>query len=455
MKQTLISIGQGMLISFALALPQMVGATNPTATSVANVASNRVFTNVTDYLASLPATPRISTLPAISFSPTEGANVIQVNEMKDFPAPYQGTIKLLPTKMYVISGPISIGNNCINMNGAGMRGLDPGKDFVISSVAGAVIRSRDVDVYMEDVGVICASTETSGYDFQDLTGTRYLNIFAGCSVLDAPNVQSVGVGRVTGFNTVCIEKNFWRCKDGVKVTGNMQKWTNTLNYVTGITKGAAIEFLANAVINDVIVQSCYFVYAGEVGIKFNNGASVDQGRLTLNLFRGVTNLLVGFDSFTPGWEMSQNGVGVPDSKGMGYLYMTDNSAPTGFKTASLFSKINGMTKVLKNDKFTTGASNKFIFTGRRTTALNVFAAISAKASPSDDGNAYSIVIMKNGTEQVLPNSTVTALARNQGFQLTLQTQVEMIAGDFIEVWLKSNNNTTPIVISDLQFKISE
>jgi len=345
--------------------------------------------------------------------------------------------------------------NAINLNGASLRGSDPGKDFIISSVAGGVLRSRDVDVYMENVGVINASTETSGYDFQDLTGTKYLNVFSGCSVLDAPNIQSIGVGKVSGFNTVCIEKNYWKCRDGIKVTGNMQKWTNTLNYITGISKGAAIEFLANAVVNDVIVQSCYFVYAGEVGIKIANGAMVDQGRLTLNLFRGVQTMLSGFDSFTPGWEMQQNGVGVPDSKGQGYLFMNDNTAPTGFKTVSLFSKINGITKVLKSDKFTTAASNKFTFTGRRSTTLNVFATVSGKASSAEEGSGYSITLMKNGTEAVLPNSTVNNLSRNQGFQLTLQTQVELIAGDYVEIFLKSNNNTTPVIVSDLQFKVSE
>lgn len=400
------------------------------------------------YFAAAPATsPRAL--------PLEGANVVVVSDMKDLPSPYQGVIKLAPNKMYIVAGPVNIGTNCINLNGAGLRGNDPGKDFIISSVAGAVLRSRDVDVYMESIGVICASTETSGYDFQDLTGTKYANIFTGCSVLDAPNIASAGVGKITGFNTVCIEKNYWKCKDGIKVAGNMQKWTNTLNYVTGITKGAAVEFMDNAVVNDVIIQSCYFVYSGETGIKMNKGAMVDQGRLALNLFRGVTNLLVGFDSYTPGWEMHMNGVGVADSKGMGYLYMNDNTAPTGFKTASLYTKVNGTTKVLKSDKFTTPSSNKFVFTGKRSTTLNVFAAVSAKSSATDDGNGYSIAIMKNGTELIAPNSTVANLGRNAGFQLTLQTQVELISGDYIEVWLKSNTNTTPIVVSDLQFKVSE
>ena len=228
-------------------------------------------------------------------------NVVYVKELKDFPAPFQGVIKLLPTKMYIVSGLINIGTNAINLNGAGLKGMDPGKDGVISSVVGAVLRSRDVMVYLESFAVICASTETKAYDLVDLTGNNYLNLFAGCSVLDAPNIQSSGVGQITGFNTICMIENFWRTKDGMKLTGSMEKFTSTLNYITGISSGAGIEILSNANIKDVIIQSCYFVYAGQSGIKVNKGALVDQGRLSINLFRGVDKKLDGFDSFTPGW----------------------------------------------------------------------------------------------------------------------------------------------------------
>jgi len=408
--------------------------------------------NATDYLSKIKhIMPEKAALAPVS----ESGTIEYINSLADFPAPYQGVIKLKPNKMYVVSGFINLGLNAINLNGAGIKGFDPGKDGVISAVNGAVIRSRDADVYIESFAVICASTETKAYDFVDVTGTHFGNLFAGCSVLDAPNIQSQGVGQISGFNTICKIENYWKTADGIKVTGNMEKFTSTLNYITGISKGAAYEFLSNANIKDVIFNSCYFVYSGQTGVKVNKGAMIDQGRLNINLFRGVTTLLDGFDSFTPGWEMTNNGVGVPDSKGSGYMYMNDNTAPTGFKAISLFSKIMGTTKTLKSDKFTTFQSNKFVFTGKRSTTLNVFASVSARASATDEQNSYSIAIMKNGKDLILPNSTVTGLNKAQGFQLNLQTQLEMIAEDYIEVHIKSNNSTTPIVVTDFQFKVSE
>jgi hypothetical protein len=409
------------------------------------------------------ATPEefFSSLTPMPLGPTRIAaltedrnNTVYVNSMKDFPVPFQGVIKLNSDKMYVVSGMVNIGNNAIDLNGAGLKGYDPGKDFVVSAVNGAVLRSRDKDVYLESIGVINASSETKAYDLVDVTGNKFINLFQGVSVLDAPNIQSQGVGNLTGFNTLCMIENYWKSRDGLKIGGNMEKFTATLNYFTGIANGgAALEFLPTANIKDIIVQSCYFVYAGNTGIRWNKGAMVDQGRLTLNLFRGVETKLDGFNSFTPGWEMRDNGEGIPDSRANGYLYMVDNTAPTGFKGITLYGKINGKTITVKSDKFTVDQPNKFTFTGKRLTALNVTAIVSATAP--DENGSYSIAIMKNGKETIAPGSTITGVQKGRGFQLYLTTQVDMISGDYIEVVMKNNLQTTPVVVNDLQFKVYE
>jgi len=404
-----------------------------------------------EYLNALKSKPSMGAMAPMG----DGKFVTHVSDLGDLPAPVGGVIKLDGRRAYYFSGLVNIGTNAINVNGAALRGHHAGVDGIFSAVNGAILRSKDQDVFMQDLMVMMGSADTKAYDFSDVTGTHYYNLFSGCAALDAPNVQSGGIGTFNGFNTVCIDLNYWKTKDGVKITGSSQKFTLNTTYITGISNGAAVEFLGNCVLADVIINSTYFVFAGQTGIKVNPGAIIDQARLSFNLFRGADKILSGVDAFSPGWEFLNNGTGLPDSRGNGFLYMNDNTVPTGFKTVNFFGKIMGVTKTLKANKFSTSASNKFTFTGKRLTQLNVFATASGKASANEDGNSYSICIMKNGTEQVLPNSTVNSLARNQGFQLTLQTGVEMISGDYIEVFVKSNNNTTPITITDLQFKVNE
>ncbi|OYQ46829.1 hypothetical protein CHU92_01285 [Flavobacterium cyanobacteriorum] len=387
-------------------------------------------------------------------SGTSTGNVVHVESLSDLPSPYQGVIKLASNKLYKVHGLVNIGNNAINLNGAGLSGDDPGKDGFLGTVNGAILRSRDVDVYLDNLMVVCGTSETKGYDFVDMTGTKYLNLFAGCSVVDAPNIQGAGVGTITGFNVTCIVENYWKCRDGLKVTGQMEKFTSTLNYVTGITNGGVgIEFLANSVIKDIVIQTTYFVYSGETGIKINKGAIIDHGRLSLNLFRGVTNKLDGFDSFTPGWEMYQNGEGIQDSKGNGFIYLVDKAVPVSFKGITLYSKIPGQTKTLRNAKFLTDASNRFVFTGKRLAAFNVNAIVSAISQ--EENASFTLGILKNGKEVIEPGATVSGVGKGSGIQINLITQVELDKGDFIELCIKNNSSNTPVIISDMQFKISE
>ncbi|MEY4539417.1 MAG: hypothetical protein RLZZ306_1174, partial [Bacteroidota bacterium] len=68
------------------------------------------------------------------------ANIVYVDAIGDFPSPQNGGITLNPSKVYIISGSVDIGQNYINLNGAGVRGLDPTKDRIISAAKGAVLR---------------------------------------------------------------------------------------------------------------------------------------------------------------------------------------------------------------------------------------------------------------------------------------------------------------------------
>jgi hypothetical protein len=57
--------------------------------------------------------------------------------------------------------------------------------------------------------------------------------------------------------------------------------------------------------------------------------------------------------------------------------------------------------------------------------------------------------------QVAPNSSINVSAKNEGYQLILETEVDIVQGDFLEVFIKNNVNSTPIIVKDLQFRVSE
>lgn len=387
---------------------------------------------------------------SVEFSQAAASNLVYVYSLADLPAPVGAAILLDATKMYIFSGFVDISPNYLNLNGAGMRGNDPGKDGVMSTVSGGVLRSTGVSVFIENLAVIPASGSTKAYDFADASGTKFCNLFSGCSVVEI-GIPSLGVGQVSGFKAITTTKNYWNCKDGIKITGLVGKFASSLNYITGISAGSGIEFLAGLTIDDIDLSNNYFIFNGQTGVKVNAGSSISNGRMTTNMFRGVTTLLSGFDSYTFGWEMQQN-TGIPNTRSFAFSYMDGNPTATTFSAQGVYTKILGTTTTVKAQKFS-ASNNRFTYIGKRNITSRVFAVIGAK-SPGNSTD-YSIVIAKNGIVIAAPSASIGPLSNNQGFQIVLETEVDLSTNDYIEVFIKSNSGTIPLTVSDLQFRVVE
>jgi hypothetical protein len=378
-------------------------------------------------------------------------NLVFVYSLADLPAASGTAIVLDATKMYVFSGIINISPYYLDLNGAGLRGTDPGKDGVMSTVSGAVLRSTAVSVFIENFAVIPVGGSTMAYDFTDATGTKYCNLFSGCSVVEI-GIPSLGVGKVSGFKAITTMKNYWSCTDGIKITGNVGKFASAYNFVTGITAGAGIEFLSDLTIDDIDLSNNYFVYAGQTGIKINAGASVDRGRLTTNMFRGVATYIDGFNSYTPEWDMRQNTF-IPNSRAFSSIYMNNNNTVTPLTIVSNFYKIEGATTVIKEQRFI-AANNRITYIGKLGIEAKVLVIIGAKAPATSSD--FSIAIAKNGVVIATPNGSMAASTNGQSFQITLATEIDMLPGDYIEVFIRTNNNNaSSITVEELQFSVTD
>ena len=384
---------------------------------------------------------------------SQDSNVVDVFESSDFPAPVEFEILLDPEKAYIVHGEINIGENFISLNGASLQGVDPGKDRIISKTKGAILRSRNASVYLEKISVLCADKRTSGYDFRDDSNSFFCNIFKGCSVLEPPGLLSGGVGKISGFNTTCIDLNFWNVGKGLQVGGTMNKFTMVYVYIANIRKGAAVEFLSDAKIEDIVITGNYFIYGGSEGIKVNRGTKINQGRMSLNLFNGQAKFTSGFDSWTPGWEMVSNSDGVPDSRAGASIYMNDNETATEFTASGVYRKIEGITESIYLKKFDDIQENKLIYVGNKRITIDVVVTVTGISS-YDDADV-SIALMKNGKELILPKASNYNVDYNRSFQMRLDVQVDLQPLDFIEVFLKADNNINnkPVLVKDLIMKV--
>ena len=384
-----------------------------------------------------------------SFSYMVNSNLVYVYSLADLPTPVGAIITLDATKMYVFSGFVDISPNAIIINGAGLRGTDPQKDMVVSNVSGAVLRSIDTSIFIEDLAVIPFSASTKAYDFSDSTGSKYCNVFSGSSVVEI--VPSLGVGQVSGFKAVTFTKNFWKATDGIKITGTVGKFAVAYCFFENITSGSAIEFLSGLVIDDIDLSNNYFIYSGQTGIKVNAGATIDRGRLTTNMFRGVATPLQGIDSYTQGWSMRQN-TNIPDSRAFSFIYFNNNVTSTALPTVGTFYKIAGTTTTVNQKRFT-ATSNRLTYNDVEPITGKIAVVMGAKAPVNNSD--FSIGIAKNGTIISTPVASMAAATNNQSFQITLITEVDLVLGDYIEVFITTNNsNATSVTVNELQFRVT-
>ncbi|MGV3503538.1 MAG: hypothetical protein ACO1O1_07505 [Adhaeribacter sp.] len=172
--------------------------------------------------------------------------------------------------------------------------------------------------------------------------------------------------------------------------------------------------------------------------------------MTSNMFRNITTILSGFDSYSPGWEMQQN-VGIPNSRSYGYLYNNNNAVATNLPLANTYYKIAGNTILTKQQKFT-GTNNRLTYTGKKDIIARFFAVAGGKA-PANAAD-FTIAIAKNGVVIPAPNASLGSMTNNQGYQIVLQTEVEMSTNDYIEIFIKSTVSGS-IVISDIQFRVND
>ena len=132
--------------------------------------------------------------------------------------------------------------------------------------------------------------------------------------------------------------------------------------------------------------------------------------------------------------------------------MNDNYKITRFISPTLYTKVSGKTNTVKANSFT-ATDNRFTYTGKRTLTAKVY--VNVGASPTEGSSNFSIAILKNGLEQIAPSASKATDSKSESFQIILETEIDLITGDYIEVFIKNNLTTSSILVNDLQFRVSE
>ena len=286
------------------------------------------------------------------------------------------------------------------------------------------------------IGVNLLGNSTDTNLALDWTGTN----FTGCSV----NVRCGDID------------NFIFDKGAVLGGGEIQFFgdvgTIALNNSIFVGDGTSeallrVESTANITRRFRSIYSSYVAFGSTTAIDFNTSATVSNENYILDTcnFSGGSTYLTGVDS-TDNKALFVNNIGIVNSADISQYYMNGNATATVIASSGVAVKAAGTT-------ISSGITSKFTNTSNRATytgALSKSFKVTATASvTSGNGHQVGIYISKNGT--ILPESEIyiTTNASGRAENATVQSLVQVVATDYVEVWVENSTSATNITVSDL------
>lgn len=202
-----------------------------------------------------------------------------------------------------------------------------------------------------------------------------------------------------------------------------------------------------------VIYSSFVTLSGETGVNFNTAATVGDEKYILDTcnFSGGGTYVTGVDAAS-NKALFANCVGITNTSTRGFMHMIDNTTATSITgTASYFKAAGTTTAGVSNSKFAMPASNRLTYTGAFSQSF--FVTLNCNVRTSVSTQTINIVIAKNGTR--IPESEMTILCAagsTPSFGGT-QAVVELVANDFIELYVRNTSSVNNVIVSDLNMNI--
>lgn len=373
------------------------------------------------------------------------STVVYVESADDLPAPSSGAITLVAGAVYIIAGDVDL---------AGSR-LIPGEN---SAIVGEYTESSSLTSSGLGSGVALFQGAAQ-FLLRDITiknvGTGFdLDGGGGSKALEWARVNLSGIpalGTIANYANVLLDTvgMFAGSKD-LTFTGTIDTLavSNSIFVLTG-SSGAAIVVDALTVSRRIRIQDCAFVLpAGTTGVSVSASTIPDEG-LIINTaaFTGSGDAVDGVTNNSDE-SLFRNCDGLDNSFFASYLTMVGNATSTTISTVNTPVKVAGTTVSQIGDRFTNTA-NRATYNGAKTRLFRVGALISF-----DGSDEYTGYIAVNGSVVSETGNTVDLLAAAGSGAMALQHIAELSSGDYVEVWIENNNDTSNVLVPRLSLTVS-
>lgn len=368
-------------------------------------------------------------------------NYVLVKSAADLPAPVAGVITLVTGIEYEINGTITLSSS-INLNGCTMKGDDSANDKLVYTGSGALFTGNKTGNIR-----YLTLTAASGSVFNiDAQGTAQNMLVQNCFFLGSSSVGTIaGVGGTVFFATDAyfVNTNGITFQNDNNVVLNNTLWdaSNSNTYERFVGTFNVIQLLGG----DRLTTSANSAKA----LDISGITSLNAGSAKVIMFVGTGTYVVG--TFTNAWEVEASGLNTQkDDVAGGNMYMTVPAATT-FAAINTPVKVQGTTTSAGLFRVTNPANNRLTYSGSKTRAFFVSAAMSI--SQPNSNRFFSFYIAKNGV--IIPESRQDIKVVNSTDQVALpiSCRVTMAPGDYIEVWVANQTATTDVTVQTLNLSI--
>ena len=197
-----------------------------------------------------------------------------------------------------------------------------------------------------------------------------------------------------------------------------------------------------------IIYSSFVTLSGETGINASLSATIpNEGYILDSInFAGGGTYLTGIPT-TDNKSRIENCRGVNNSANIAQYYFTGNTSETTISIVGTFYKIAGTTSAGSFfEKFDLTTTNRAVYEG----VLQGFYRVTVVAAISGGANKLvAMRIAKNGVTTIQSNSVSTTNAGGKAENLVCQDVVSLETGNYIEVFITNNTDTSALIAEDI------
>lgn len=377
-------------------------------------------------------------------------NIIFVTTKSDLPTAVSGVITLAANKTYFFTTTVDLtGDRLVCGANATILG-GSSENCVIKSTGLSSSTALITSVYSLPIRNITITHGTA----LNLNGDGVTTALDWAGV-NFTNCQNVGTIK-NYSNVIWIDSAFLN-SGGLIFDGTI----GTIGFISCLfdnySASTAISILSTCTISRRfrMVYSSFITLSGETSINMNSSVTISDERYILDNvnFGGGGTYLSGLD-YTSNKTLLKENVGITNTAVNGQLYMQGNTTTTTVTATNTFYKILGTTTAsADNSKYT--HSNNRLTNGASISRKYLIQCSLSFTAGSGDVCQFGFYDSKLGAVRTPSKTKATANASGRAENIFMSCVVSHSTGDYLEIHCANLSSTTNILVSDLNFVITE